>query len=67
MKKDTDENSIDNDNIDNDNDNNKVDIIIVLDKVSNLDNICKKYNEQQGTDIPPKEYKLMLIDSAISA
>ena len=63
LKKDTDKD--DNGNAD----NNKVDMIIVLDKVrySNLDNICKKYNEQQGTDIPPKEYELLLIDSALSA
>ena len=52
------------------NDNNdQVEISIVLDKTRyrNLVEICKKYKEQHGTELTPKEYVLMLIDSAISA
>jgi hypothetical protein len=49
-------------------DYNQVEINIVLDKTryNNLVEICKKYKEQHGTDLTPKEYILMLIDSAIS-
>jgi hypothetical protein len=51
------------------NDNNdQVEISIVLDKTRyrNLVEICKKYKEQHGTELTPREYVLMLIDSAIS-
>jgi hypothetical protein len=49
-------------------DNNQVEIDIVLDKTRyrNLLEIGKKYKEQHGTELTPKEYVLMLIDSAIS-
>jgi vacuolar-type H+-ATPase subunit C/Vma6 len=48
-------------------DYNQVEINIVLDKTryKNLVEICKKYKEQHGTELTPKEYVLMLIDSAI--
>jgi hypothetical protein len=51
------------------NDNNdQVEISIVLDKTRyrNLEEICKKYKEQHGTELTPREYVLMLIDSAIT-
>ena len=49
-------------------DYNQVEINIVLDKTryKNIVEICRKYKEQHGTDLTPKEYVLMLIDSAIS-
>jgi vacuolar-type H+-ATPase subunit C/Vma6 len=49
-------------------DNGQVELDIVLDKTRyrNLVEICKKYKEQHGTELTPKEYVLMLIDSAIS-
>jgi vacuolar-type H+-ATPase subunit C/Vma6 len=49
-------------------DNNQVEIDILLDKTQyrNLVEICKKYKEQHDTELTPKEYVLMLIDSAIS-
>ena len=43
-------------------------ILIVLeeDRYNNLLEICRKYEEQQGKDITPKNrYILMLIDSAL--
>jgi hypothetical protein len=45
----------------------KYEILLVLeeDRYNNLLEICRKYEEQQGKDITPKEYILMLIDSAL--
>ena len=50
-------------------DHNQVEINLVIDKAryNNLVDICKKYKEQHGTELTPKEYVLMLIDSAIAA
>jgi hypothetical protein len=49
-------------------DNDQVEIDIVLDKTRyrNLVGYVKKYKEQHGTELTPKEYVLILIDSAIS-
>jgi hypothetical protein len=35
------------------------------DRYNKLLEICRKYEEQQGKEITPKEYILMLIDSAL--
>jgi len=45
------------------------DIDITLDEVryKNLQDLCDIYASQQGTFLTPKEYILMLIDSAISS
>lgn len=53
----------------NSNSNDQVQIDIVLDRgrFNNLVDMCNKYNEQQGVELTPREYILMLIDSAISA
>jgi hypothetical protein len=42
-------------------------ILLVLeeDRYNNLLEICRRYKEQQGKDITPKEYILMLTDSAL--
>jgi len=47
---------------------NEHEIDITLDAVryKNLQNLCNKYASQQGTLLTPKEYILMLIDSAIN-
>ncbi|MFY9564754.1 MAG: hypothetical protein WB053_12330 [Nitrososphaeraceae archaeon] len=54
--------------MDENDDYNQVEINIVLDKTryKNIVEICRKYKEQHGTELTPKEYVLMLIDSAIS-
>ena len=54
--------------LDENDDYNQVEINIVLDKTryKNIVEICRKYKEQHGTELTPKEYVLMLIDSAIS-
>jgi hypothetical protein len=48
-------------------DKDKYEINLVLDKdrYHDLLDICVKYKEQQGAELTPKEYILMLIDSAI--
>ena len=53
----------------NSNSNDQVQIDIVLDRgrFNNLVDICNKYKEQQGVELTPREYTLMLIDSVISA
>ena len=51
----------------NNNDHVKIDIILDRDRYNNLLSVCKKYKEQHGVELTPKEYILMLIDSAISA
>jgi hypothetical protein len=43
----------------------EINLILDEDRYNSLVEICKKYKEQQGSDITPKEYILMLIDSAI--
>jgi hypothetical protein len=45
----------------------KIDIILDRDRYNNLVDVCSKYKEQHGVELTPKEYILMLIDSAISA
>jgi hypothetical protein len=43
-------------------------IDITLDEIRyNLLELCNKYGSQQGTELTPKEYILMLIDSAMSS
>ena len=51
----------------NNNDHVKIDIILDRDRYNNLVGVCKKYKEQHGVELTPREYILMLIDSAISA
>ncbi len=48
-------------------DKDKYEINLVLDKdrYHAILDICAKYKEQQGAELTPKEYILMLIDSAI--
>jgi len=48
-------------------DKNEYEINLLLDKdrYHALLDICVKYEEQQGVELTPKEYILMLIDSAI--
>jgi vacuolar-type H+-ATPase subunit C/Vma6 len=45
----------------------KIDIILDRGRYNNLVSVCKKYKEQHGVELTPREYILMLIDSAISA
>ena len=45
----------------------KIDIVLDRSRYDNLVSVCKKYKEQQGVELTPREYILMLIDSAISA
>jgi hypothetical protein len=42
-------------------------IKLVLDETryNNLLDLCKRYNSQQSTNLTPKEYILILVDSAI--
>ena len=49
------------------NDQVKIDIVLDRGRYNNLVGVCKKYKEQHGVELTPKEYILMLIDSAISA
>ena len=43
-----------------------IDITLDAVRYKNLQDLCNKYASQQGTLLTPKEYILMLIDSAIS-
>jgi hypothetical protein len=43
----------------------EINLILEEDRYNSLLEICKKYKEQQDRDITPKEYILMLIDSAL--
>jgi hypothetical protein len=43
----------------------KINLILDNDRYHNLLEICQKYKEQQGIELTPKEYILMLVDSAI--
>jgi hypothetical protein len=43
----------------------EINLILDEDRYDSLVEICKRYNEQQGSDITPKEYILMLLDSAL--
>jgi hypothetical protein len=43
----------------------EITLLLEKERYAGLLEICKKYKEQQGRDITPKEYVLMLIDSAL--
>ncbi|MFY9868618.1 MAG: hypothetical protein WAK17_02770 [Candidatus Nitrosopolaris sp.] len=43
----------------------KIDITLDEIRYNNLLDLCNKYRSQQGTELTPKEYILMLIDSAM--
>jgi hypothetical protein len=43
----------------------QIDIILDEDRYRRILEICSNYKEKQGMEITPKEYILMLIDSAI--
>ena len=45
----------------------KIDITLDEIRYNNLLELCNKYGSQQGTELTPKEYILMLIDSAMSS
>jgi vacuolar-type H+-ATPase subunit C/Vma6 len=49
------------------NDQVKIDIVLDRGRYNNLVDVCKKYKEQHGIELTPREYILMLIDSAIPA
>ena len=44
----------------------KIDIVLDRSRYDNLVSVCKKYKEQHGVELTPKEYILILIDSTIS-
>lgn len=43
----------------------EIHLVLEEDRYNKLLEICRTYKEQQGKDITPKEYILMLIDSAL--
>jgi hypothetical protein len=43
----------------------RIDIILDRDRYQRLIEICKEYKAKQDKEITPREYILMLIDSAI--
>jgi hypothetical protein len=43
----------------------EIHLVLEEDRYNKLLEICRKYEEQQGKEITPKEYILMLIDSAL--
>ncbi len=43
----------------------EITLLLEKERYDGLLEICRKYKEQQGRDITPKEYVLMLIDSAL--
>jgi len=43
----------------------RIDITLDEDRYQEILEICNNYKAQQGTEITPREYILMLIDSAI--
>jgi hypothetical protein len=43
----------------------EINLLLDKDRYHNLLEICQKYEEQHGMKITPKEYILILIDSAI--
>jgi hypothetical protein len=45
----------------------KIEIMLDDTRYNNLLDLCNRYTSQHGTDLTPKEYILMLIDSAISS
>jgi hypothetical protein len=45
----------------------EIGIALDEDRYKNLLDLCNKYASQKGTLLTPKEYVLMLIDSAISS
>jgi hypothetical protein len=44
----------------------EIKLVIEEDRYNNLLEICKRYKDQHDKDITPREYILMLIDSAIN-
>jgi hypothetical protein len=44
----------------------KIDIVLDRSRYDTLVSVCKKYKEQHGVELTPREYILMLIDSTIS-
>lgn len=43
----------------------EVTLLLEKERYNGLVEMCRKYREQQGKEITPKEYILMLIDSAL--
>jgi hypothetical protein len=49
----------------NDEHHHRIDIILDEDRYQEILKICSNYKANQGKEITPKEYILMLIDSAV--
>ena len=49
------------------NNDQKIELLLDGKRYNNLLDLCDRYRTQHGTDLTPKEYILMLIDSAISS
>lgn len=45
----------------------EIQLVLEEDRYNKLLEICRKYEEQQSKEITPKEYILMLIDSALGS
>ena len=43
----------------------EINLLLDKDRYDSLLEVCQKYKEQQGVNLTPKEYILMLIDSAV--
>jgi hypothetical protein len=43
----------------------EINLLLDKDRYDRLLEVCQKYKEQQGVNLTPKEYILMLIDSAV--
>ena len=43
----------------------EINLLLDKDRYDSLLEVCQKYKEQQGVSLTPKEYILMLIDSAV--
>ena len=43
----------------------EINLLLEEERYNGLIEICRKYKEQQGIGLTPKEYILMLIDSAL--
>ena len=43
----------------------EINLLLEEERYNGLIEICSKYKEQQGIELTPKEYILMLIDSAL--
>jgi hypothetical protein len=48
-------------------DERKIDLVLDEDRYKNILDLCDKYNAQHQKNLTPKEYVLMLIDSAIGS